>query len=136
MFINTDPRGAGGLLSCADIATLLKSTLPRRDITEKDEENFSQAPGGEEAIAIYRQAMTDKPVDLVIMDLTIPGGVGGREAATQLFAIDPEAKVIVCRGYANDPVVANYTDHGFKGVVSKPYSIKEFIGEIQRVMGG
>ena len=59
------------------------------------------------------------------MDLTIPGGLGGKEAVTDLLEIDPEAKAIVSSGYSNDPVVLNYQEYGFKGVVNKPFKIEE-----------
>jgi PAS domain S-box-containing protein len=84
------------------------------------------AKDGEEAIEIYRQLMaTGKAVDLVIMDLTVPGGMGGKESIEKLLEIDPQVKVIVASGYSNDPVMANYSDYGFKGVISKPFLINE-----------
>ncbi|MFC1650321.1 PAS domain S-box protein [Candidatus Latescibacterota bacterium] len=81
---------------------------------------------GAETIHQYKQAMnSDSPIDIVIMDLTIPGGMGGKEAITKLLEINPEAKVIVSSGYSNDPVVSNYKEYGFKGFISKPYNIAE-----------
>ncbi len=62
---------------------------------------------------------------LVIMDLTIPGGVGGREAVIQLKNYDPDAKVIVSSGYSNDPVMANFEEFGFVDVLPKPFTIQE-----------
>ncbi len=80
------------------------------------------AEDGQQALRLYQESQNHKhPVDLVIMDLTIPGGMGGKEAAAQLLAIDPQAKLIVASGYSDDPVMANFQDHGFKAAMSKPF---------------
>jgi CheY-like chemotaxis protein len=78
---------------------------------------------GEEAIDLYRAAFSAGiPFRAVIMDLTIPGGMGGKEAAGSIFEIDPAARLIVSSGYSMDPVMANFRDFGFHGAVFKPYS--------------
>jgi DNA-binding NarL/FixJ family response regulator len=59
------------------------------------------------------------------MDLTIPGGMGGREAAEQIIAIDPQACLIVSSGYSNDPVMSDHCRYGFAGAAAKPYKLKE-----------
>jgi len=59
------------------------------------------------------------------MDLTIPGGVGGKEVIQDLLTIDPHVRAIVSSGYADDPVMANYAEYGFKGAAAKPYTQKE-----------
>jgi PAS domain S-box-containing protein len=83
------------------------------------------APGGKEATALYRQALeAGAPFDLVIMDLTIPGGIGGKEAVKELLALDPHVRAIVSSGYADDPVMANPSKYGFKGTVAKPYTAR------------
>ncbi|MCX7002683.1 MAG: ATP-binding protein, partial [bacterium] len=93
------------------------------------------ASGGHEAIALYRQALeAGAPFDAVIMDLTIPGGMGGEEAIKNLLAFDPHAKVIVSSGYTDDPVMANFADYGFKGIVAKPYTKKELRDVLARVL--
>jgi CheY-like chemotaxis protein len=81
---------------------------------------------GEQAINKY-QALQDSgtPVDLVIMDLTIPGGMGGREAAQRVLQLDPHAKIIVASGYSNDPVMANYREYGFCAALIKPFDLSE-----------
>lgn len=90
---------------------------------------------GTEALAKYEQAMLDKkPFALVLMDLTIPGGMGGKEAISKLLAIDPQALVVVASGYSNDPVMADYLSYGFKRVISKPYRTDELISVVAEVI--
>ena len=80
------------------------------------------AVDGREAVEKYRQAWdNNNPYDVVIMDLTVPGGMGGQEAAENILKIDPQAVMIVSSGYSTDPVMARYEEYGFKGRVGKPY---------------
>ena len=93
------------------------------------------AKDGNEAVAIYRSAFEKgQPFDVVIMDLTIPGGMGGQEALTHLLAINPAVKAIVSSGYANDPIIADYQKYGFAGVVIKPYKFDELIEILAKVL--
>jgi len=88
------------------------------------------AKDGAEAIELYKKAKESaQPFHAIIMDLTIPGGMGGKETIQELIEIDPETKAIVCSGYSNDPIMADYRKYGFRGVIAKPYKIKE-LGEI------
>jgi len=81
---------------------------------------------GAEAVEKYAQALeAGKPFDAVIMDLTIPGGMGGKEAIKKLLEIDPDAKVIVSSGYATDPIMSEYKKYGFSAVIAKPYNVKQ-----------
>lgn len=81
---------------------------------------------GQDALDKYREAMQrDKRFDAIIMDLTIPGGKGGKEAIHDLREIDPGVRAIVSSGYSNDPVMSNFTEYGFTGVVKKPFKIEE-----------
>ncbi|MCX7001994.1 MAG: PAS domain S-box protein [bacterium] len=97
--------------------------------------SVATASGGQEAIARYQQAReAGAPFDVVIMDLTIPGGIGGQAAIKILLALDPEARVIVSSGYADDPVMANPVNYGFKGAVPKPYTKKDLCEVITRVL--
>ncbi len=83
----------------------------------------STAPDGMMALELYKNDFDNDPFDVVIMDLTIPGGVGGQEAVSLFLAFDADAKVVVASGYANDPVVINHRDHGFVGSLAKPFDI-------------
>jgi PAS domain S-box-containing protein len=81
---------------------------------------------GSEAIAAYRQAMEEgDPFAAVIVDLTVPAGMGGKETVRRLLDMDPQAKVIISSGYANDPIMSEYADFGFKEVIPKPYKLNE-----------
>jgi len=85
---------------------------------------------GAEVLSNYTKLMAlGTPVDLVIMDLTIPGGMGGQEAAEKLLEIDPDAKIIVASGYSNDPVMADYKKYGFCAAIAKPFDLKE-LGDV------
>jgi len=93
------------------------------------------AKDGTEAIAIYRMAMVSgEPFDSILMDLTIPGGMGGMEAVKKISEIDSNVKAIVCSGYSNDTIMANYRTFGFCGVIPKPYSLKQLSGTISDVL--
>lgn len=92
---------------------------------------------GKDAIRLYDEALrSGQPFDAVIMDLTIPGGVGGKEAITALLRIDSEVKAIVSSGYSNDPVIAYYRQYGFSGVLSKPYRAQDFTDAVNKVLEG
>ena len=69
------------------------------------------------------------------MDLTIPGGMGGKEAIGKLLEIDPDAKAIVSSGYSNDPIMSNFMEYGFKGMVAKPYKMEKLEEVLQRILG-
>jgi signal transduction histidine kinase/ActR/RegA family two-component response regulator len=111
-----------------ELAGELLSTMGYHTHTAKD---------GREAIESYKEGMeTGKPIDLVIMDLTIPGGMGGKEALKKLKEIDPNVKAVVSSGYSNDPVMSHYEEHGFLGVLPKPYDLQQFKDVLSRLLNG
>ncbi len=90
---------------------------------------------GSETIELYVEAKrSNKPFDLVIMDLTIAGGIGGKETIKRLQEIDPEVKAIVSSGYSNDPVMSDYREYGFRGVLAKPYKGEELTKTVYQVI--
>lgn len=92
---------------------------------------------GAELIRMYKESRAmGRHYDLVIMDLTVPGGMGARETITQLKELDPKARAIVSSGYSNDPVMADFSDYGFVDVISKPYKIEELSDLLKKVMRG
>jgi len=115
-----------------------------------DEEQIRQATGcilrslgyeaelaadGLEAVELYSRAKrSGNPFDAVIMDLTIPGGMGGRDAIKELIKIEAEVRAIASSGYSNDPIMSEYGKYGFKGVVAKPYTGEELSNAILKVM--
>jgi len=93
------------------------------------------ASDGDQAIQIYKQAyQSQKPFDLVILDLTIPGGMGGAETMVELLKIDPQVKAIVSSGYSTDPIMAHYKDYGFCAVVPKPYTKNELSDVLNKIL--
>ena len=84
------------------------------------------ARSGREAIETYRtQQAVSRPIDVTIMDLTIPGGMGGKDAVKEIHRLDPDAVVIVSSGYSGDPVMANYREYGFSAAIAKPFEIDD-----------
>jgi len=111
------------------ICTLVRRMLGRHGMT------VEVASDGREAIAVYEQALkSGEKFDVVIMDLTVPGGVGGKEAVGEILNLDPEARVVVSSGYSEDPVMAAPAEYGFKGIAIKPYTTEKLMGVLRRVM--
>ena len=93
------------------------------------------AVDGADAIEKYCGALSaGQPFDLVIMDLTIPGGMGGEEAFQALRQIEPRTRAIVSSGYADDPIMTRYKEYGFSGVIKKPYRVGTFSRVLQEVL--
>jgi PAS domain S-box-containing protein len=91
---------------------------------------------GMQAVELYRRELErGTPFHVVIMDLTIPGGMGGKATMERLLEIDPDVKAIVSSGYSNDPIMAAYGEYGFKGIVPKPYNIDQLSRVLREVLG-
>lgn len=88
------------------------------------------AGDGAEAVRLYKEAFfSDSPFDIVITDLTVRGGMGGKQTVRELLNVDPGVKAIVSSGYSYDALLSEYKKHGFCGVVAKPYRLQE-LGEV------
>jgi len=90
---------------------------------------------GADALDAYKKALNeDEPFEFVIMDLTIPGGMGGKETVVKLKEFDGNAKVVVFSGYSNDPILTNFKEYGFDGVLKKPFSTDELMHLIETIV--
>lgn len=95
------------------------------------------ARDGKEAIEIYKKAKdSGEPFDVVLMDLTIPAGMGGKDAIKKLIEIDPDIRAIVCSGYSTDPIMSEYVNYGFKEAIIKPYDIEQLSRVVYKVVEG
>ncbi|OPY76334.1 MAG: Blue-light-activated protein [Syntrophorhabdus sp. PtaU1.Bin153] len=95
------------------------------------------AKNGNDAIELFKRAKgSGKPFDVAILDLTVPGGMGGKETIKGLLDLDPGIKAIVSSGYSNDPIMAEFRDYGFEGVITKPYKLTELNEILQSVLTG
>ena len=124
--------------STAKILIMDDEEMIREVMTESFEDAGFQvetAKDGHEAIRKYERSLHENhPFDLLIMDLTIPGGMGGKETIKEILALDPEARAIVSSGYAGDPVMANHTRYGFKAVAVKPYPMDKLLETVRKVL--
>ncbi|MFO7817240.1 MAG: PAS domain S-box protein [Desulfovibrionales bacterium] len=108
-----------------------------RELLEEEGHEVVDVPDGEQAVRVYRdywQAGT--PFDVVLMDLSIPGGLGGRETIGYILEIDPNARCVVCSGYASDPILSNYREYGFRAMLAKPHTAEELKNALARVTAG
>lgn len=94
------------------------------------------AKDGAEALGIYKSHMKERnTIDLVILDLTIPGGMNGIETIARLRDMDPHVKAVVSSGYSNDPIMANFSAYGFIDVITKPYRMEDVQEVLQKILG-
>ncbi len=90
---------------------------------------------GRQAITRYTDARSNgRPFDVVMMDLTVPGGMGGLEALTELLQVDPAIRAIVSSGYSENPVMADFMRFGFQGVLPKPYKIADLRVAVEKAV--
>ncbi len=109
-----------------DVASAMLRHLGYEPVTVSD---------GAAAVELYsREAEAGRPFDVVLMDLTIPGGMGGQEAVKWLLSMDPDARCIVSSGYSDDPVMSDHRAWGFSGVMRKPYRLDDLARALQAVM--
>lgn len=128
----TSHKGQGKILVMDDQEQVLK--MVQRMLTHMGYEVIA-ASDGAQAIEMYREAFhANQPFDLVILDLTVAGGMGGARTIPELMKIDPRVKAIVSSGYSNDQVLANYQDYGFCGILAKPYSKSQLVAVLNKIL--
>jgi CheY-like chemotaxis protein len=111
------------------IRALVSTMLTRRGV------RVSAAADGEEAIGLYEQARAEgEPFDLVILDLTVPGGMGGKQTLERLLELDPEVQAVVSSGYSGDAAMAAHRELGFVAVLAKPYSPDDLVALVERLI--
>jgi CheY-like chemotaxis protein len=92
---------------------------------------------GQEAIAAFKRHREEgQPFDVLLLDLTIPAGMGGREALREISRIDPDVTAVVFSGYANDAIMAEYEEYGFSGVLPKPFDMEKLTAVLSEVLTG
>jgi PAS domain S-box-containing protein len=125
-------KGSGRIL-------LMDDEQYQRDLVQRALTSFgyevATTPDGAAAVAMYEDAHRDgSDFDLVILDLTVPGGMGGQEAVQRMLAIDPKVRAIVASGYGDDPVLAEPRNYGFAASLQKPFHMNELCTLIARVL--
>ena len=129
----TTPVGKARILVMDDEATVRQ--VASRMLQHIGYEDIETAADGAEAIKLYSEAMeAGKPFDAVILDLTIPGGIGGKHVLKKLLEINPGVKAIISSGYSIELDIAEYKKYGFKGVIPKPYTIDQLRKAMQDVL--
>ncbi|HUV31369.1 MAG TPA: PAS domain S-box protein [Acidobacteriota bacterium] len=123
--------GAGRVLVMDDESSVRELT---RRVLGKYGYTVDCTDDGSRAVELYKRARNGgRPFDVVILDLTVPGGMGGKQTIAELRRTDPEVRAIACSGYSNDPVMANHRAFGFDAVVAKPYVPDELVRAVREV---
>ncbi len=126
----TVPPKANGRILVMDDEKMVREIA--KDMLENLGYEIVTVADGQMAIEAYKKEMErGRPFDAVILDITVPGGLGGEDTIKELLKIDEDATVIVSSGYANDPIMSSYERFGFKACISKPYSLRE----LSKVLG-
>ncbi|MCP4149588.1 MAG: PAS domain S-box protein [bacterium] len=128
----TIKKGHGRILLMDDEEVVRESTAEQLRHLGYEVET---AENGEELLELYTdEEEIGETFELVIMDLTVPGGMGGEKTMEYLLEMNPDVRAIVVSGYSNNPVMADHKKYGFSGVVKKPFKIEELSDEVQRVL--
>lgn len=130
--MNVTIKNGQGKILVMDDEMLVRNTL--QELISHLGYDVLCAKDGNETLSLYKEAIKNgSPFDLVIMDLIIPGGMGGKETIKKLIEIHPEVKAIVSSGYSNDPIMANFKTYGFSGVLKKPVTINELSSTLSSI---
>ena len=126
------PEGRGRILVMDDEESVRKVVS---EILDHHGYRTDTASHGSAAVEMYRSAfLAGSPYDVVITDVTVPGGMGGVEAARCILGIDPSARLIVASGYSNNDAVANFRDHGFLDSIVKPFTLNTLLKSVEKVL--
>ncbi|NLB18361.1 MAG: PAS domain S-box protein [Syntrophomonadaceae bacterium] len=126
------PNGKGRILVMDDEAKIREVVS---EMLHRLGYDVTLSANGVEAIQLYTESIKDElKYDAVVLDLTIPGGMGGKETIQKLLTIDPHIKAIVCSGYSTNPIIAEYSRWGFKGFVTKPFGIDNLSQVLDKVL--
>ena len=127
------PVKGDGLVLVMDDEEVVRNVLQRMLI--RLGYRVETAADGREAVEMYKRAKAEEhPFDAVIMDLTVPGGMGGLDAMAELVRYDPAVRAVVSSGYSNDPVMSEYRRYGFLRMMSKPYRIEDLGQTLRRLL--
>ncbi len=125
-------EGEGRILIMDDDAAIRKLAS---ELLSRCGYTVEEAPDGSEAVIKYKTAMADgRPYDLVVLDLTVPGGMGGVDAFEALRQVDSQVKAIVSSGYNDDPVMAHHQEYGFKAALEKPWDMHELSTTVSNII--
>jgi PAS domain S-box-containing protein len=128
-----DLRGSGRILVMDDEGLIRRIAYDMLSIAGYE---VATAAEGREAVRKYREAFDiGKRFDAVVLDLTVPGGMGGETTLAELRKIDPGVVAIVSSGYSDNAVMAHFAEHGFVAMVPKPYRLKDLLSTVQKVLG-
>ena len=131
--VKLDTRGRGKILVMDD-EQVVRANLGR--VLKQAGWETELAADGERALDMYAKARQEgRCFDAVILDLTVRGAMGGKEAVEALIALDPTVRAIVMSGHSEDLVMQSYADYGFKGALTKPFDRKALLGVLARVLG-
>ncbi len=119
------PKGSGTVLLMDDEVAIREVCT---EILEQSGYHVTAVTDGKQAIECYRL----NTYDIVILDLIVPGGMGGQQTIQELLKIDPRIKAIVISGYSNEPVLSNYQRYGFKAALAKPFQLTELVKIVSR----
>jgi len=127
-----DAVAGARVLVMDDEATILSVV---RRMLERLGCEVTTAPNGDVALARYGEALdAGEPFDVVLLDLTVPGGMGGQDTLRLMRELDPDVRAIVCSGYSNDPVMAEFREKGFSGVIVKPFPMEDLAAVVGSVL--